>query len=188
MRMILTLSRIFFGVDMALGFLSYAGCSWLAGQRFSFLFLFLSIFSTHFPDADMIPYLLFRKRYRLVSHWVFGHHPYHTQVFVLTNHPRAPLVMEGGTTFHFVTDGIHVALERARDAANGKDVRIGGGAATIRQYLQERLIDELHIAIAPVLLGAGEWLFEDIKLPDLGYTCTQHIPTQRATHIVLTRT
>ena len=119
----------------------------------------------------------------------WGENPvYHTQVFVLTNHPRAPLVMEGGTTFHFVTDGIRVALERARDAANGKDVRIGGGAATIRQYLQERLIDELHIAIAPVLLGAGERLFDGINIADLGYTCTQHVPSQRATHIVLTRT
>ena len=94
----------------------------------------------------------------------WGENPvYHTQVFVLTNHPRVPLVMEGGTTFHFVTDGIRVALERAREAANGKDVRIGGGAATIRQYLQERLIDELHIAISPVLLGAGERLFDGIS-------------------------
>ena len=81
---------------------------------------------------------------------------YPQPVFVLTHHPRAPLVMEGGTTFHFVTDGIRAALERAREAADGKDVRIGGGAATIRQYLRERLIGELHIAIAPVLLGAGE--------------------------------
>ncbi len=119
----------------------------------------------------------------------WGENPvYHMPVFVLTHHPRAPLVMEGGTTFHFVTDGIHGALERSRDAANGKDVRIGGGAATIRQYLRERLIDELHIAISPVLLGAGERLFDGINLPDLGYTCTQHVPSQRATHVVLTRT
>ena len=119
----------------------------------------------------------------------WGENPvYHLPVFVLTHYPRAPLVMEGGTTFHFVTDGIRVALERARDAANGKDVRIGGGAATIRQYLRERLIDELHVAIAPVLLGAGERLFDGINLPDLGYTCTQHVASQRATHIVLTRT
>ena len=118
----------------------------------------------------------------------WGENPvYHTQVFVLTNHARAPLVMEGGTTFHFVTDGIHVALERARAAANGKDVRIGGGAATIRQYLQERLIDELHLAISPVLLGAGEQLFDGINLVNLGYRCTQHVPSPRATHIVLTR-
>jgi dihydrofolate reductase len=94
--------------------------------------------------------------------------------------------MEGGTTFHFITDGIHVALDRARAAASGKDVRIGGGAATIRQYLQERLIDELHIAISPVLLGSGERLFDGINMSELGYTCTQHVASQRATHIVLT--
>ena len=119
----------------------------------------------------------------------WGDNPvYHTPVFVLTNHPRAPLVMEGGTTFHFVTEGIHVALELARKAANGKDVRIGGGEATIRQYLRERLIDELHVAISPVLLGADERLFDGINLPNLGYTCTQHVASPRATHIVLTRT
>ncbi len=119
----------------------------------------------------------------------WGDNPvYHRPVFVLTNHPRAPLVMEGGTTFYFVTEGIRVALEQAREAAGGKDVRIGGGAATIRQYLRERLVDELHIAIAPVLLGAGERLFEGINLPGLGYTCTRHVGSQRATHIVLTRT
>ena len=118
----------------------------------------------------------------------WGDNPvYHKPVFVLTNHPRAPLVMEGGTTFHFITEGIHVALERAREAADGQDVRIGGGASTIRQYLQARLIDELHLAISPVLLGAGERLFEGIHLPDLGYTCTQHVGSERATHIVLTR-
>ena len=118
----------------------------------------------------------------------WGDNPvYHKPVFVLTNHPRAPLVMEGGTTFHFITEGIHVALERAREAANGQDVRIGGGASTIRQNLQARLIDELHLAISPVLLGAGERLFEGIHLPDLGYTCTQHVGSERATHIVLTR-
>ena len=118
----------------------------------------------------------------------WGNDPvYHAQVFVLTHHTRAPLVMEGGTTFHFVTEGIHVALERAREAANGKDVRIGGGASTIRQYLQARLIDELHIAISPVLLGAGERIFDGINMAELGYTCTQHLPSKRATHIVLAR-
>jgi len=118
----------------------------------------------------------------------WGDNPvYHKPVFVLTNHPRAPLVMEGGTTFHFITEGIHVALERAREAANGQDVRIGGGASTIRQYLQARLIDELHLAISPVLLGAGERLFDGLHLPDLGYSCTLHVATERATHVVLTR-
>ncbi len=118
----------------------------------------------------------------------WGENPvYHSPVFVLTHHPRAPLVMEGGTTFHFVTDGIHVAWERAREAAKGKDVRIGGGAATIRQYLQARLIDELHIAISPVLLGGGERLFDGVNLVALGYTCTQHVASQRATHVVLAR-
>lgn len=118
----------------------------------------------------------------------WGDNPvYHKPVFVLTHHPREPLVMEGGTTFHFITEGIHVALERARAAVNGQDVRIGGGASTIRQYLQARLLDELHIAISPVLLGAGERLFEGLHLPDLGYTCTQHVGSGRATHIVLTR-
>ncbi len=120
----------------------------------------------------------------------WGENPvYHTQVFVLTNHPRAPLVMEGGTTFHFVTDGIRAALERARAAANGKDVRIGGGGGDHQAiYLRERLIDELHIAVSPVLLGTGERLFDGINLPALGYTCTRHVASPRATHIVLTRT
>lgn len=118
----------------------------------------------------------------------WGDNPvYHMPVFVLTHHPRAPLVMEGGTTFHFVTDGIHAALERAREAAGGRDVRIGGGADTIRQYLQERLIDELHIAISPIVLGSGERLFEGINLVELGYSCTRHEATERATHLVLTR-
>ena len=111
--------------------------------------------------------------------------PYHTPVFVLTHYAREPLVMEGGTTFHFVTDGIHSALERAMDAANGRDVRLGGGTATIRQYLRAKLIDEMHLAIAPVLLGSGENLFAGIDLPSLGYRIVEHIPTQNATHVVL---
>jgi dihydrofolate reductase len=119
--------------------------------------------------------------------WWGDNPPYHVPVFVLTHHARAPLVMEGGTTFYFVTDGIESALAQAREAAKGKDVRVGGGAATIRQYLKQRLIDELHIAIAPMLLGAGEPLFANIDLPSLGYRCTQHVGTPRATHIVLTR-
>jgi dihydrofolate reductase len=118
----------------------------------------------------------------------WGENPvYHVPVFVLTNHARAPLVMEGGTTFHFVTDGITVALERALEAANGKDVRLGGGVSVIQQYLRERLVDEMHIAIAPVLLGSGERLFEGINLPALGYACTKHEASSRATHIVLSR-
>ncbi|MBN8418081.1 MAG: dihydrofolate reductase [Verrucomicrobia bacterium] len=118
----------------------------------------------------------------------WGENPvYHMPVFVLTHHPRESLVMEGGTTFHFVTEGIHAALERAREAAGDKDVRIGGGASTIRQYLEARLIDELHLAISPVLLGSGEPLLTGLNLPALGYSCTQHVASPRATHILLTR-
>lgn len=113
--------------------------------------------------------------------------PYHCDVFVLTHHARAPITLRGGTTFHFVTDGIHAALERARRAARGKDIRVGGGAHTIRQYLEARLLDELHIAIAPVLLGRGEPLFGGLDLPSLGYACTQHVASPRATHVVLTK-
>jgi dihydrofolate reductase len=113
--------------------------------------------------------------------------PYHTPVFVLTNHPRASLAMRGGTTFHFVTDGIHAALERARHAANGQDVRLGGGVATIRQYLCARLVDEMHLAISPVLLGFGEHLLAGIDAPQLGYECTEHVSTPNATHVVITK-
>jgi dihydrofolate reductase len=110
---------------------------------------------------------------------------YHCPVFVLTHHPRADLVMEGGTTFHFVTDGIESALARARDAAGGKDVRLGGGAATIRQYLTAGLVDELHLAIAPVLLGRGEPLLSGLDLPKLGYRCAEYAPSARAAHMVI---
>jgi dihydrofolate reductase len=113
--------------------------------------------------------------------------PYHTPVFVLTHYSRASIVMDGGTTFHFVTDGIHAALARAREAANGKDVRLGGGVATIRQYLEAGLIDELHIAISPILLGSGEHLFASLDLPALGYECTRHVATAGAMHLVLTK-
>ena len=113
--------------------------------------------------------------------------PYHCDVFVLTHHARAPIEMKGGTVFHFVTDGIHAALKRAREAAGGRDVRIGGGVATIRQYLQERLIDEVHLAVSPVLLGRGEALFAGLDLPKLGYAPSEHVPTELATHIVLTK-
>jgi len=113
--------------------------------------------------------------------------PYHVPVFVLTHHPRASIEMKGGTTFHFVTDGIEAALKRATAAAEGKDVRVGGGAATIRQYLRAGLIDELHLALSPVLLGTGEHLLVGIDMLKLGYECTEHVPTTKATHIVLTR-
>jgi dihydrofolate reductase len=118
----------------------------------------------------------------------WGDNPvYQVPVFVLTHHARAPLVMEGGTTFHFVTEGPLVALERAREAAGGKDVRVGGGVSTIQQYLRLRLIDEMHIAVSPVFLGAGERLFDGVNLPALGYVCTQHVTSPKATHIVLSK-
>ena len=113
--------------------------------------------------------------------------PYHAPTFVLTHHPREPIVMEGGTTFHFVTDGIHAALERARDAAGGLDVKIGGGVSTLRQYLQAGLIDEAHLAIAPVMLGQGEALLAGLDLPALGYRVIETTPTALATHVVLGR-
>lgn len=119
--------------------------------------------------------------------WWGENPPYHVPVFVLTHHPRPALTMEGGTTFHFVSEGIHEALARAREAAQGKDVRIGGGAATIRAYLEAGLIDELHLAISPVLLGRGEHLLHGLDLVRLGYACTEHVGTERATHLVLTR-
>jgi dihydrofolate reductase len=119
--------------------------------------------------------------------WCGDTPPYHTPVFVLTNHPRESVAMDGGTTFHFVTDGIHAALERARQAADGQDVRLGGGVATIRQYLQAGLIDELHLAISPILLGSGEHLFANLDALALGYQCTEHVATAGAMHYVLTK-
>lgn len=119
--------------------------------------------------------------------WWGDNPPYHVPTFILTHHSRAPIEMEGGTTFHFVTGGIHEALDRARDAAKGMDVRIGGGAHTIQQYLQARLVDEMHFAISPVLLGAGERLFEGVHLPGLGYICSRHECSSQATHVVITR-
>jgi dihydrofolate reductase len=113
--------------------------------------------------------------------------PYHCDVFVLTNHPRASFAMNGGTTFHFITDGIDVAVKRATEAARGKDIRLGGGVATVRQFLRQRLIDEMHIAISPILLGSGERLFDDIDSPRLGYSCIQHVSTANAMHVVLAR-
>ena len=113
--------------------------------------------------------------------------PYHVAVFVLTHHARDPIVMQGGTTFYFVTEGIRTALDRAMAAANGKDVRIGGGVATIQQYLSARLIDELHLAISPVLLGSGEHLFGELDLVKLGYRCVECVGTPKATHVILRR-
>ena len=119
--------------------------------------------------------------------WWGDEPPYHTPVFVLTSHARAPLAMKGGTTFHFVTGGIHAALEQATAAAGDRDIRIGGGVGTVRQYLQARLVDEMHLAIAPVLLGSGEHLMAGLDLPSLGYTCTRHVPSEKTTHVVITR-
>jgi dihydrofolate reductase len=119
--------------------------------------------------------------------WWGDNPPYHVPVFVLTHHPRASITMEGGTIFHFITGGIREALERAREAAAGKDVRIGGGADTIRQYLREGLVDELHIAISPILLGRGEPLFQGLDLRSLGYACVESVASDKATHIILRR-
>ncbi len=119
--------------------------------------------------------------------WWGTNPPYHVPVFVLTHHARAPFTMEGGTTFHFVTDGIHAALARAKEAAQGKDIRLGGGVASVRQYLTAGLIDEIHLAIAPALLGRGENLFAGIDMASLGYKCTERASTEHATHVVLTK-
>ncbi len=119
--------------------------------------------------------------------WWGDEPPYHVPAFVLTHHARPPLEMKGGTTFHFVTDGIEAALERARAAAGDKDVRVGGGVHTVRQYIRAGLVDSLHLVFSPVLLGAGEHLLGGIDLPALGYRVTEHQPTAAATHIVLER-
>jgi dihydrofolate reductase len=151
----------------------------------------------------------FARRFRNVGAWIFGRNmfgpvrgpwpdscwkgpwgdtpPFRGPAFVLTHYPRESIPMQGGTTFHFVTDGIHHALERATAAANGEDVCIGGGVATVQQYLRAGLIDEINLAICPVLLGAGERFFGDIDLVKLGYTCTEHVAGERATHVVLGR-
>lgn len=113
--------------------------------------------------------------------------PYHVPVFVLTHHARPSIEMKGGTTFHFVTGGIHEALTRARQAAGDRDVRVGGGASTIRQYLEAKLLDEVHVAMTPVVLGSGEPLFAGLDLRALGYRVTEHATTPAAMHVVLTR-
>ena len=119
--------------------------------------------------------------------WWGDEPPYHVPVFVLTHHARAPIEMKGGTTFHFITDGIEDALARAKQAAGPKDVRLGGGAATVREYLQAKLVDEMHLAVAPVFLGRGAQLLSGLDLPALGYRVTEHAASAAATHVVLTR-
>ncbi len=119
--------------------------------------------------------------------WWGDNPPYHAPTFVLTHHRRDPLVMEGGTTFHFVTGGIREALDQARAAAGDKDIKIGGGVSTVRQYLEAGLIDEMHLAIAPVVLGQGEAIFAGIDLPALGFKVVEHAATELATHVVLAR-
>jgi dihydrofolate reductase len=119
--------------------------------------------------------------------WWGDNPPYHVPVFVLTHHAREDIVMQGGTVFNFVTGGIHEALERARAAAQGRDVRLGGGVATVRQYLQAGLVDEMHLAMAPTLLGRGENLLGGIDLTALGFRCTEHVGTPDAQHVVLSR-
>jgi len=113
--------------------------------------------------------------------------PYHVPVFVLTHHARKPIEMKGGTTFHFITGGIHVAMQEARKVTNGKDIRIGGGVSTIRQFLQAGYIDEIHIAVSPVFLGSGEHLFSGLDMSALGFNKVQKINGEEATHIILTK-
>ena len=120
--------------------------------------------------------------------WWGENPPYHTPVFVLTHYERPPLEMEGGTVFHFVTEGIHAALERARAAAGRQDIRLLGGVATIRKYLQARLVEEMHWAVSPILLGSGEHLLAGLDLPALGYRCTECVPGAQAVHYVIART
>ena len=119
--------------------------------------------------------------------WWGDNPPYHAPTFVLTRHPRDPIVMEGGTTFHFVTEGIEAALERAKAAAGSLDVKIGGGVSTVRQYLQAGLVDEMHLAITPIVLGRGEALFAGLDLPALGFTVKERVMTEHALHLTLAR-
>jgi dihydrofolate reductase len=119
--------------------------------------------------------------------WWGENPPYHGPVFVLTHYARPALVMQGGTAFYFVTEGIEAALARASEVANGQDVRIGGGVSTLRQYLQARLIDTLHLAVSPVLLGGGESLFAGLDLSMLGYSCQECVAGEKAMHYVLAK-
>jgi dihydrofolate reductase len=120
--------------------------------------------------------------------WWGKNPPYHAPVFVLTHHKRPPLEMEGGTVFHFVTDGIHAALESALAAADRQDIRLLGGVATLRQYLQARLVEEMHLAVSPILLGSGEHLLAGLDLPALGYQFTKCVPSAKAVHYIMART
>jgi dihydrofolate reductase len=117
--------------------------------------------------------------------WWGDNPPYHAETFILTRHARDSIEMKGGTTFHFVTEGIHAALDRARNAAGKRDVKIGGGVSTVRQYLQAKLIDELHLAISPVLLGQGEAIFQGLDLPELGYRVMETTASELATHVII---
>jgi len=119
--------------------------------------------------------------------WWGDNPPYHCDVFVLTHHQRKSFEMEGGTAFHFVTDGIEAALEKAKAAAKGKDIRVGGGVSTLKQYLHARLIDEMHFAVSPVALGRGEHLWSEIDLPALGYEQKEYVPTEATAHYVFAK-
>jgi dihydrofolate reductase len=119
--------------------------------------------------------------------WWGPNPPYHAPTYVLTHHPRDPIEMEGGTTFIFVTGGIEAALEQAKSAAGNRDVKIGGGVETVRQYLRAGLVDEMHFAVSPVVLGRGEAIFAGIDLPALGYRVVEHQASDLATHVVLRR-
>lgn len=119
--------------------------------------------------------------------WWGKNPPYHTPVYILTHYARPPIEMEGGTTFYFVTEGIEAALDMAKEKAAGKDIRLGGGVQTVKEYLNSKLLDEMHIAIAPVLLNEGENLFKDINLNELGYSCVEFTPSEKAVHLVFKR-
>ncbi len=119
--------------------------------------------------------------------WWGDNPPYHAPTFILTHYPRPPIEMQGGTTFHFVTDGIEAALKMARQASGTKDIKIGGGVDTVKQYIQVGHVDEIHLVFAPVMLGDGEALFSGLNLRSLGYSIVEHVPTERATHIVLAK-
>ncbi len=119
--------------------------------------------------------------------WWGDNPPYHAPTFILTHHAHPPIKMEGGTTFFFITDGIKSALDQAKAAAGNLDVKIGGGVSTVRQYLEAGLIDELHYAVSPVILGQGEAMFAGLDLPSLGYTAVEQVMGEKALHLVLAK-